>query len=82
MIFLGLLFAALTMSTFATLSAGPAHADEVGTEEYDYVLSGNVQFNQEPLEGVLITVEGSGYEASVKTGVDGKWKVGVPEKAT
>ena len=81
-IFLGLLFAALTMSTFATVSAGPAHADEVGTDEYDYVLTGNVQFDQKPLDNVLITVEGAGYEASVETGVDGKWKVGVPEKAT
>lgn len=81
-IFLGLLFAALTMSTFSTLSASPAHADEVGTDQYDYVLAGNVQFNQKPLAGVLITVKGSGYEAEVKTGVDGKWKVGVPEKAT
>lgn len=81
-IFLGLLFAALTMSTFSTLSASPAHADEVGTDQYDYVLAGNVQFNQKPLDGVLITVKGSGYEAEVKTSVDGKWKVGVPEKAT
>jgi len=81
-IFLGLLFAALTMATFSTLSAGPAHADEIGTDQYDYVLAGNVQFNQKPLDGVLITVKGSGYDAQVKTGVDGKWKVGVPEKAT
>lgn len=73
----GLLFASLTLST---LAAGPAHADEVGTE-YDYVLSGNVQFEGEPLEDVLITVEGGGYEAEVETDADGRWRVGVPEKA-
>lgn len=76
-LFFGLLLAMLTLST---LAASPAHADEVGTE-YDYVLSGNVQFDGEPLEDVLITVEGGGYEAEVNTGPDGKWRVGVPEKA-
>jgi neutral amino acid transport system permease protein len=79
-IFLGLLFAALTMSTFSTLSASPAHADEVGTE-YDYSFAGNVQFNGKPLDGVLITVKGSGYKAEVKTDVAGKWRIGVPERA-
>ncbi|MGO4691406.1 branched-chain amino acid ABC transporter permease [Glaciibacter sp. 2TAF33] len=77
-IFFGLLFAALTMSTFG---AGPAHADEVGTDKYDYVLAGNVQFDGKPLEGVLITVKGGGISEEVKTGADGKWKAGVPEKA-
>ena len=78
-IFFGVLFAALTLST---LSISPAHADEVNTDKYDYVLAGNVQFDGEPLDGVLITVKGSGYEAEVETGDDGKWRVGVPEKAT
>jgi len=76
---LGLLLAALTMST---LGAGPAHADDVGTDKYSYILSGNVQFDTKPLAGVAIAVKGAGYEASVKTGADGKWRVGVPEKAT
>ena len=77
-VFFGLLFAALTLST---LAVSPAHADEVNTEEYEYILSGNVQFDGEPLEDVLITVEGGGYEAEVETGADGKWRVGVPEDA-
>jgi neutral amino acid transport system permease protein len=76
-VFFGLLFAALTLSS---LAVSPAYADEVGTDEYDYVLSGNVQFDGEPLQDVLITVEGGGYEAEVETGADGKWRVGVPEK--
>ncbi len=76
---LGALLAALTMST---LAVSPAHADDVNTDKYDYILAGNVQFNTKPLDGVLITVKGgAGYEASVKTGADGKWRVGVPEKA-
>ncbi|MFT2815289.1 branched-chain amino acid ABC transporter permease [Leifsonia sp. A12D58] len=76
---LGFLFAALTLSTF---SASPAHADEIGTDQYDYVLAGNVQFDGEPIDGVLISVKGDGFESEVKTGVDGKWKIGVPDKGT
>ena len=79
-IFLGALLAALTLSTLSTVAASPAHADEIGTE-YDFTFSGNVTFDREPLEGVLITVEGAGYKAEVETGEDGKWKIGVPEKA-
>ncbi len=77
-IFLVTLFAAFTLST---LSASPAHADEVGTE-YDFTFAGNVQFDGKPLQDVLINVKGAGYEAEVKTDADGKWKVGVPEKDT
>ena len=74
---LGVLFAALTLST---LAVNPAHADEIGTE-YDYSLSGNVQFNGKPIDGVQISAKGGGYEAEVKTGADGRWRIGVPEKA-
>lgn len=74
---LGVLFAALTLST---LTAGPASADEVGTE-YEFAFAGNVQFNGDPLDGVLISVKGAGYQAEVKTDADGKWRIGVPERA-
>ncbi len=60
--------------------AGTALADEVG-EEYDFKISGNVKNEGEPLQGVVITVEGDGYSAEVTSGADGKWKVGVPERA-
>jgi neutral amino acid transport system permease protein len=76
---------AVTMAAFAlsaTGAAGAASADEVGVEEYDYVFSGNVKFNSEPLEDVLLTVTGSGYDAEVRTDAEGQWKVGVPEKDT
>jgi neutral amino acid transport system permease protein len=60
--------------------AAPAFADEVG-EEYDYKISGNVKLDGEPLSGVRIVVEGGGYSAETVTGDDGKWRIGVPEKA-
>ena len=71
------LLAALTFVGGATV----AHADEVG-EEYDFSLQGFVRNDGEPLEGVLISVSGNGYNAEVETDADGKWKIGVPEKGT
>src|SRR5690606_28878463 len=63
-----------------TVVAGPAVADEVGTDEYDFIFSGNVKYEGEPLEDVLIIVEGGGYSAEVETDADGRWRVGVPNK--
>lgn len=78
----GLLVSALTLSGIAV---SPALADEGGTdsasEEFEYFLSGNVQFEDEPLRGVEITAEGNGFEASTETDADGRWTIGVPEKA-
>ena len=75
MFFLTALFALATL-----LVASPAAADEVGTDEYDFIFSGNVKYNSEPLGDVLIKVSGNGYDAEVVTDAEGKWKIGVPEK--
>ena len=72
------LLAAFTMATFSVSSA---HADEVGTE-FDFTISGNVQFDGEALGDVAIAVAGNGYEADTVTDADGRWAIGVPEKST
>ena len=78
-----LLFAALLAAVaFAATAVSPAFADETNVDKYDYIFSGNVKFDGKPLDGVQLIVSGSGYEAEVKTDVEGRWKVGVPEKAT
>jgi len=81
LILLGILLSALTLSGIA---ASPAVADEASAEsseeEFEYFFVGNVTFEDEPLEGVLITVEGGGYEAEIETDAEGKWRLGVPEK--
>ena len=76
---IALMFVAL-LAALTFVGGGAAHADEINTDKYDYVFSGNVKYNSEPLEGVLIKVDGNGYNAEVKTGADGKWKIGIPEK--
>lgn len=84
LLLLGILISALTLSGIA---ASPALADEGGTddpaaeEEFEAFFTGNVQFEGEPLEGVVITVEGNGFEADTETDADGRWTIGVPEKA-
>lgn len=79
--FLVIVFAALCAAlAFSLMQITPASADEIGTE-YDYIFSGNVKYDSEPLEGVLLKVAGDGYTAEVKTDAEGKWKIGVPEKA-
>ena len=82
LILLGILLSALTLSGIA---ASPAMA-ETGSaateaeEEFEYFFVGNVTFDDKPLRGVQISVEGNGYEAETKTDAEGKWRLGVPEK--
>ncbi|WP_092967793.1 branched-chain amino acid ABC transporter permease [Agromyces sp. CF514] len=58
------------------LSASPAMA----AEGDPYRISGNVQLDGEPLEGVKLTIDGPGGEQEVETDENGQWKVSVPEK--
>jgi neutral amino acid transport system permease protein len=65
---------------FGSLATTSAMADEVGTE-YKNSIGGNVRVEGVPLEGVRIVVEGGGYQAETVTDADGKWRIGVPERA-
>ena len=70
----------LLLSFLGLMVASPALADTVG-EEHDYRISGNVKNEGEPLASVRIVVSGDGYSAEVVTDADGKWAIGVPERA-
>ncbi len=80
---MGRLFAAVgaVVLAFGVLGlATPAHADIVNPE-MPFKVSGNVQNKGEPVAGVTITVMGGGgFTATVPSGDDGKFVVGVPEK--
>jgi neutral amino acid transport system permease protein len=76
---IGLLTTVLTL-IFGGLFATSASADEVGAD-LPYKVVGNVKNEGEPLEGVRIVVSGGGYTAETVTDADGKWLIGVPEKA-
>jgi branched-chain amino acid transport system permease protein len=59
---------------------GVASADEIDTDKYPYRVSGNVQLDGNPLEGVVLTVTGNGVDTEVPTDANGQWAVGVPER--
>lgn len=58
------------------LPAASAYADD----DDPYRISGNVQLDGEPLEGVRLTIDGPGGEQEVETDENGQWRVGVPER--
>ncbi len=66
---------AAMLGVFA-LSASPAMA----AEGDPYRISGNVQLDGEPLEGVRLVIDGPGGEQEVETDENGQWRVSVPEK--
>jgi neutral amino acid transport system permease protein len=59
---------------------GSAATEEA--EEFEFNIRGIVQNDGEPIEGVTISVEGSGFEAETETDAEGRWTIGVPEKET
>ncbi|WP_194409330.1 branched-chain amino acid ABC transporter permease [Microbacterium cremeum] len=69
---LGLLLVAFGLFASAT----PAAADD----DDPYRISGNVQLDGEPLEGVVLIIDGPGGEQEAETDENGQWRVGVPER--
>jgi neutral amino acid transport system permease protein len=73
------LFAAL-FAVFL-MTAGPAVAAPSADGD-PFRVSGNVQLDGEPLEGVHLTIDGPGGKQEVDTDAKGQWRVSVPEKDT
>ena len=71
----------MVLAFFSVFAAQPALADTVG-DNFDDTIVGNIKNEGEPLQGVVIKVEGNGYSAEVASDAEGKWAIGVPEKAT
>ena len=76
---IGLLTTVVTL-IFGGLFSTSASADEVGAD-LPYKVQGNVKNEGIALEGVRIVVSGGGYTAETVTDAEGKWLIGVPEKA-
>jgi neutral amino acid transport system permease protein len=53
-------------------------ADDPAATDYEYHFVGNVTYQDNPLEGVVITASNGGGSYTATTDVDGKWDVGVP----
>lgn len=70
------LFGLLLVVLGVLATATPALA----AEGDPYRISGNVQLDGEPLEGVRLTIDGPGGLQEVETDENGQWRVGVPER--
>lgn len=68
---------ATCLAALAVLSAPP---DARAAEGDPYTVSGNVQLDGEPLEGVELSIDGPGGEQTVVTDENGQWRVWVPER--
>lgn len=73
---------ALTAFLFLPPSSASAETTDDGQEVTDFYFAGVVTNEDEPVEGVVMTIEGNGFEAETETDAEGKWRLYVPEKET
>lgn len=78
---LALIAGVIAITALSALPANAAHAADKCADGA-YTLSGNVKFNDEPLEGVVITASGNGVNCETKTDTAGQWSIKVSEKGT
>jgi branched-chain amino acid transport system permease protein len=78
---LGILMA---LTAFLILPPSPASAETTddGQEVTDFYFAGVITFDDEPVEGVGMQIEGNGFKGETETDADGKWRLYVPEKDT
>lgn len=79
--FLGVLLA-LSAVLFVPPSAASAETTDDGQEITDFYFAGVVTFDDDPVDGVGMSIEGKGFKAETETDAEGKWRLYVPEKAT
>ncbi|WP_082297417.1 branched-chain amino acid ABC transporter permease [Microbacterium sp. GCS4] len=60
-------------------SASAEETDD-GQEITDYYFGGVITFEDQPVEGVVMSIEGKGFDAETETDAEGKWRLYVPEK--
>ena len=80
-VFIGILMA-LSALLLAPSPAATADETDDGQEITDFYFAGNITFDDEPVEGAVVSVDGNGFEGETKTDAEGKWRLYVPEKAT
>ena len=75
------LLGALLAFAFLLLQSPPASAEtDDGQEVTDFYLAGVITFDDEPVSGVTMSVEGGGFDAETETDAEGRWRLYVPEK--
>ena len=78
--FIGVLIA-LSAILLQPLGASAETTDD-GQEVTDFYFGGVITFEDEPVEGVEMSIDGNGFKGSTETDAEGKWRLYVPEKET
>src|SRR6478736_1418328 len=80
---LAALLGVLLVAAMVFLGSGAAHAAPGDDQEKtDFYFAGIITYQDKPLEGVAVAVEGNGFNADTETDAYGKWRLYVPEKGT
>jgi branched-chain amino acid transport system permease protein len=77
--FLGVLLA-LSALLILPPSAASAETTDDGQEVTDFYFAGVITFDDDPVEGVVMEIEGNGFKGETETDAEGKWRLYVPEK--
>jgi branched-chain amino acid transport system permease protein len=72
---------ALTAFVFLPPSSASAETTDDGQEVTEFYLAGVVTFDDQPVEGVVMSIDGKGFKGETETDAEGKWRLYVPEKA-
>lgn len=75
---LGILMALSTVLTLPVAASAETTGD--GQEITDFYFAGVITFDDKPVGGVVMTIDGNGFKGETKTDADGKWRLYVPEK--
>lgn len=78
--FLGILMA-LTAFLFVPPSPASAETTDDGQKVTEFYFAGVVTFDDQPVEGVVMSIDGKGFKGETETDAEGKWRLYVPEKA-
>ncbi len=72
---------ALTAFVFLPPSPASAETTDDGQEVTEFYLAGVVTFDDQPVEGVVMSIDGKGFKGETETDAEGKWRLYVPDKA-
>lgn len=77
--FLGILIALSAFLLQPPTSASAETTDD-GQEVTEFYFAGVITFDDDPVEGVVMSIEGKGFKGETETDAEGKWRLYVPEK--
>ncbi|WP_337004777.1 MULTISPECIES: branched-chain amino acid ABC transporter permease [unclassified Microbacterium] len=71
---------ALSALLFLPPSSASADTTDDGQKVTEFYFAGVITFEDKPVEGVVMSIEGKGFKGETETDAEGKWRLYVPEK--